>query len=121
MAVIAIDFDGTLCEDKFPAIGEPRIEVINFVKEVIKAGHKTILWTCRAGLPLVEAVEWCDKQGITFDKINDNLEETKEKWGGNVRKVYADLYIDDKSVHPLKVGEWNLEGIIAGTKDPSTH
>ena len=28
----AIDFDGTLCTDKYPEIGAPKIKIIDFVK-----------------------------------------------------------------------------------------
>lgn len=104
--IIAIDFDGTLCKGVFPEIGEPRQWLINLVKHWQKHGHKIILWTCRencGGLYfpdrryLDEAVEWCYNQGIVFDAINKNLEESNYPDECFSRKVYADLYIDDKS------------------------
>ena len=30
--IVAIDFDGTLVEDKFPEIGEPKIGIFSLVK-----------------------------------------------------------------------------------------
>ncbi len=45
--VIATDFDGTLCENKWPEIGEPNEEVINYLKREAKQGTKIVLWTCR--------------------------------------------------------------------------
>lgn len=101
--VYAIDFDGTLCMDKFPEIGEPYINRITTVKKLQADGHKIILWTCRQndehGSHLDNAVKWCKQYGLVFDAVNENLPEVKEKWGGDTRKVYCDGYIDDKSYH----------------------
>lgn len=94
---IAVDFDGTLCENKWPEIGEPNHEVINYVKEQRVQGAKIILWTCRDGQHLENAVNWCTEQGLIFDAVNDNIPEAIEQYGGNVRKVSADEYIDDKA------------------------
>lgn len=46
---IAIDFDGCLCDDKFPLIGDPNWDVIDRAKHEIPLGSKLILWTCREG------------------------------------------------------------------------
>ena len=98
--VFAIDFDGTLCENAWPAIGEPLYDMINWVRKLKRLNHKLILWTCREGMPLVDAIVWCADQGIFFDAINDNLEEHKIRFGGNSRKIMADYYVDDKGVYP---------------------
>ena len=31
--IIAVDFDGTLCENKFPEIGEPNKPIIDYLKK----------------------------------------------------------------------------------------
>ena len=98
--VFAVDFDGTLCENAWPDIGEPRYDVINWVKKLHENGHKIILWTCRSGMALVEAIVWCAERGMFFDAVNDNLEEHKELFGGNSRKILADYYVDDKAIFP---------------------
>lgn len=98
--VIAVDFDGTLCKNQWPKIGNPRYDMINWIKDLQKLGHKVILWTCREGLPLVEAITWCADHGLFFDAVNDNLEDHKRKFGGNSRKVLADFYVDDKAIYP---------------------
>lgn len=102
MISMAVDFDGTLCEDKFPEIGKPRESVIYLIKELQNLGVRTILWTCRRddehGSHLSKAVEWCKEQGLTFAAVNENLPEVQEKWGGDTRKVLADIYLDDKSL-----------------------
>lgn len=104
MLKIAIDFDGTLCENKFPEIGEPNERVIQQIKFLQKEGAKLILWTCRNGQILEDAVAWCLEHGLAFDAINQNLPEIQEAWGGDTRKVYADMYLDDKNVGGLALG-----------------
>jgi hydroxymethylpyrimidine pyrophosphatase-like HAD family hydrolase len=95
--IIAVDFDGTLCEDKWPEIGEPNKELIEYLKEEQRNRGQIILWTCRVGRYLDEAIEWCKQQGLTFNAINDNLPEVVSWNGGiNPRKIFADEYIDDK-------------------------
>ncbi len=96
--ILAIDFDGTLCKDNFPEIGVPYYHRIKAVKELRENGDKVILWTCRTGEALEKAVSWCEKLGLAFDAVNENLPEVQEKWGGDTRKAYCDYYIDDKNL-----------------------
>lgn len=107
---VAIDFDGTLCYNAFPEIGDPNIRVIKLVKLLKFSGVKLILWTCRNGEYLDAAVKWCKEHGLEFDAVNENLKETQECFGGDTRKVWADLYLDDKNVGGLAVGA--LEDLI---------
>lgn len=100
--IIAVDFDGTLCENKYPEIGEPRADVIEKLLQEQRNGAHTILWTCRRGEELAAAVYWCIERGIAFDAINDNLNYNVEKFGGDTRKIYADEYWDDKAVLPFE-------------------
>ena len=95
-------FDGTLCESVFPGIGSPNMALIRHLIKRRKQGNKIILWTCRVGDRLQEAVEWCKQYGLEFDAVNENLPEMIEKWGGETRKVFADVYIDDKSLNKPK-------------------
>lgn len=96
----AVDFDGTLCENAWPSIGKPIHDMINWVKYLRSNGHKIILWTCREGMGLVDAIVWCADHGIFFDAVNDNLEEHKKEFQGNSRKILADFYLDDKALYP---------------------
>lgn len=101
--IYAIDFDGTLCENAYPEIGKPNIAMIEYIKVLRQNGHKIILWTCREDADLEKAVSWCADQGIAFDAVNDNLEENKEYFGGNSRKIVAHYYIDDRAVPALPI------------------
>lgn len=97
--IIAIDFDGTLCENKWPDIGEPNMKLIwHLTEQREKYGAKLILWTCRNGMKLKAAVEWCAERGLIFDAVNENLPEVVEWMGGDTRKIFADEYIDDRAV-----------------------
>lgn len=98
MKIIAVDFDGTLCENAWPRIGKACWPIIHALKRRQAAGDKIILWTCRCDAMLDEAVLWCLNHGLKFDAINDNLPENIEKYNNNCRKVFADEYWDDKSV-----------------------
>jgi len=95
--ILAVDFDGTLCENRFPDIGLPNTEFINYLKGEKLKGNKLILWTCRTGLRLIEAVDWCNRHDLFFDAVNKNVPEIINAFGGDQRKIYADEYIDDKA------------------------
>ena len=97
--IYAVDFDGTLCESKFPLIGKPNIPLIEFLKTEKQNGHRLILYTMREGDVLDEAVNWCKQFNLVFDAVNDNLPD--QIYCENTRKVYADVYIDD---HNAKYG-----------------
>lgn len=74
--------------------------MINWIKQLRQDGHKIILWTCRDGMHLVDAIVWCAEHGLFFDAVNNNLDEHVTQYGSNCRKVFADYYIDDKAVYP---------------------
>lgn len=101
-SIVAVDFDGTLCDDEWPEIGDAHESLIWYLRCRQAKGDKIILWTCRTGERLKEAVEWCSLYGLIFDAINENLPEVIEYCGGDSRKIYADEYIDDKMVAPLR-------------------
>jgi len=102
--IIAVDFDGVLVHDSYPNIGRPHIGVINGLIERQKKGDKIILWTCRCGPYLLDAVSFCRNMGLEFDAVNENLPMMIEKYGTDSRKVYADCYIDDRN----KDSDWLL-------------
>lgn len=74
MRILAIDFDGTITRhSRYPQIGEPNTELIEWLKREKEGGVKLILWTCRVGDLLNQAVKFCEKQGLYFDAVNENL------------------------------------------------
>lgn len=112
--IIAVDFDGTLVEDKFPEIGEPKEGVWRDMRLAQRAGAKIILWTSRDNDRLKAAVEFCAERGFHFDAINDNLDECKLMFNNSTRKVYANEYWDDKAVRCYSIHEDSpfLHGIV---------
>lgn len=103
ISIYAVDFDGTLCENAWPGIGEANTKLIKHLIKRRSEGVKLILWTCREGEPLQKAVEWCKEHGLEFDAVNDNIPEMVECHNGNnARKIWADLYIDDHAENKRK-------------------
>ena len=95
--IIAVDFDGTIVEDAYPGIGEPRIFAFETLKRLQQDGHRLILWTYRCNNKLDDAVEFCRLQGIEFYAVNKSFPE--EDFNGDVsRKIMADLFIDDRNI-----------------------
>jgi len=95
--ILAIDFDGTIVESKYPDIGKPMLFAFETLKKLQERGFILILWTYRQGKHLDEAVEFCRKHGIEFYAINKNYPE--EVFDAKVsRKLNADIFIDDRNV-----------------------
>lgn len=94
---IAVDFDGTVVEHKYPQIGKEQPFAFETLKQLIKQKHQLILWTYRAGKELDEAVDFCLENGVEFFAINKNYPE--EHYDGSIsRKIDADVYIDDRNI-----------------------
>lgn len=95
--ILAIDFDGTIVESKYPDIGKPMLFAFETLKKLQERGFILILWTYRRGKHLDEALEFCRKHGIEFYAINKNYPE--EVFDAEVsRKLNADIFIDDRNV-----------------------
>lgn len=103
MCIIAVDFDGTLCKKKYPEIGGANTVLINWLIARKREGFRLILNTCRSGKLLAEAVLWCKQYGLEFEAINENLPDMIERFGGDCRKICADIYIDDLACRPEEI------------------
>jgi len=99
--LIAVDFDGTIVEHKYPAIGKEIPFATQTLKQLIQDGHRLILWTIRHGDSLDEAVAWCKERGVEFYSINRDYEEQDAPSGERSPKVKCDMYIDDRNVGGL--------------------
>lgn len=119
---IAIDFDGTLVEHKFPKIGEKKLFAFETLHELQKRGDQLILWTYRTGDLLDEAVEFCRQNGIEFYAINRNYPEEVFDETQVSRKIDADIYIDDKGVEFGGEIDWSeiCSILKIGTMDDSS-
>lgn len=76
----------------------PNMHLINQLRQLQLSGHTIILWTCRDGQRLKEAVNFCAIHGLRFNAINQNVPQGMKMLGYNSRKIYADVYIDDKAI-----------------------
>lgn len=100
--VIAVDFDGTIVEHRYPSIGKELPFAIETLRKLAAEGHRLILWTVREGQCLDEAVEFCRNRGLEFYAVNrDYPEEDKETNSSFTRKIKADLWIDDRNLGGL--------------------
>ena len=105
--IVAVDFDGTLVEDRYPYIGNPNEEMFSLCKRLKEQGVAHILRTFRDDEQLEHAVLFCKAHGLEFDAVNENLKEVREMFHNDTRKVYADLYIDDKAIpHTMSPSFW---------------
>lgn len=101
----AVDFDGTLSVNKhFPEIGDANVFLFDFLIAEREKGNKVILYTCRSGQLLDNAIAFCMERGLHFDAVNQNLPDNIAKYGGDTRKIHADYYIDDRMLYFPSVG-----------------
>lgn len=97
--IIAIDFDGTIVEDSYPKIGNLIPGAREAITNLYNNGYWIIIWTCRAGIYLDDCLRFLKWKQIPFHGINESCPTNIHKHGSDTRKVYADVYIDDKSFH----------------------
>ena len=108
---IAVDFDGTIVEHQYPAIGKERPFATATLRKLIEDGHKLILWSVREGELLDEAIQWCAERGVTFYAVNQNFDEdqqgeTTETNKAFSRKLKVSLFIDDRNLGGLP--DWGV-------------
>jgi hydroxymethylpyrimidine pyrophosphatase-like HAD family hydrolase len=113
---IFIDFDGTIVEHDFPEIGKPLDGAFDTMLSLKEAGYKLVLWTCREDQPerayLSEAVEFCNKNGIEFDSVNDTLLWDEFRKGELKRKPYYDYCIDDRNLGGFLGWDWVRQELL---------
>ena len=100
---IAVDFDGTIVEHRYPEIGEELPFATETLKMLIKDRHKLILWSVREGKLLDDAVNWCRERGVEFYAVNRDYPEENGKESNNFfsRKLKVDMFIDDRNIGGL--------------------
>lgn len=91
--IIAVDYDGTLYKD-----GQINIGLIQRLKREQRKGNIVILWTCRNGERIIEAVQNLQSNGFKPNLVNQNAPQVIKSLGYDPRKILADIYIDDKAI-----------------------
>ena len=100
--LIAVDFDGTIVEHRYPAIGREIPLAIETLRRLASEHHKRVLWTGREGRLLEEAIAFCRERGLEFYAVNrDYPEEESGRNNHYSRKLKADLFIDDRNLGGL--------------------
>ena len=100
--VIAVDFDGTVVENRYPAIGRELPFATETLRMLAQEGHRLVLWTCREGQLLDEAVAWCRERGVEFWAVNRDYPEEDPRHNQHFsRKLKADIFIDDRNLGGL--------------------
>lgn len=97
--IIAVDFDGTLCENSWPEIGEPNEELIEYLRNRKKDGDKLILWTCRVEDMLQKAVEWCKEKFVMIDLHVEGYCQECAGFQPCIERLYADGKIIAQTVY----------------------
>lgn len=103
---IAVDFDGTIVEHRYPEIGREIPFAIETLKMLTREGHRLILWSVREGKLLDEAVEWCRERGLEFYAVNKDYPEEKTNDTNYSRKLKVGIFIDDRNVGGLP--DWGI-------------
>lgn len=105
--IIAVDFDGTIVQDRYPEIGRELPFATKTLRMFQEEGHQLILWTVRQGTYLEEAVEWCRERGVEFYAVNKDFPEEDEQNNDHYsRKLKADVFIDDRNIGGLP--DWGV-------------
>ncbi len=95
--IIAIDFDGTIVDHKYPGIGATKPNVFNVLKRLLSEGHTLIIWTCRGGSELIAVYEWLKLRDMEDITVNVNAPYEQINFQPSP-KIYADIYIDDRNL-----------------------
>lgn len=104
---IAIDFDGTIVEHRYPDIGKEIPFATDTLRMLIKDGHRLILWSVREGELLENAIQWCHERGVDFYAVNKDFPEEDERKNRHfARKLRVDMFIDDRNLGGLP--DWGV-------------
>lgn len=99
--IIAVDFDGTIVEHKYPKIGKEKPFALATLKRLQNEGHRIALWTVREGELLQQAIDFCKERGLEFYTVNANFSDEHPEEPGYSRKIKADIFIDDRNLGGL--------------------
>jgi hypothetical protein len=107
--IIAIDFDNTIVEQKYPNIGNLKPSAKEIINKLYYEGFVIVIWTNRSNKrlderqDLTEAVNFLNENKIKYDEVNRNSKIVKY---GCYPKIYADIYIDDRNL--FHIDDWNI-------------
>jgi len=104
--VIAVDFDGTIVEHKYPEIGKEKPFAIQTLRMLQREGNRVILFTSREGELLDDAIAFCHDRGLDFYAVNSN-QPPDALFPRQTSKVIAEVYIDDRNLGGIP-DDWTM-------------
>ena len=111
-ATISIDYDDTIVYQDFPNSGIIKPNAKEVINRLYDEGHHILIWTCRAFENAKMAKKYLIECGIRFHLMNENLPSNIEKYGGDTRKMSADIYIDDRQLGGIPNDWLEIERMI---------
>jgi hypothetical protein len=114
--IICVDFDGCICHNEYPEIGERNPYALKYLKLFAESGAKLILYTMRDKEFLDDAVDYLESNGVTLYGVNVNKQQ---KYWTTSNKIFGHIYIDDRCFgmplkffegHDRPVVDWKIVG-----------
>lgn len=99
--ILAIDFDGTIAEHSWPELGAIRPGAAEYINKLYEEGYYIIIWTCREGEHLDWIADYLNNHKINYHLINEHNRDVFNFYKNDTRKIFADIYIDDKQLSGL--------------------
>jgi len=97
--IIAVDFDGTIVKQEDFSYDRVDFQLLPNAKEVLDWLYENfyvVLWTCRDGIVLNNAIQFLSSQSIQFHAINQNMPTIRFETSS---KIFADFYFDNRSFY----------------------
>lgn len=101
MAIISIDYDDTIVYADYPEVGVLKPYAREVINQLYNEGHTIIINTCRSGDHQQMAAMYLHDMGIKFHHINENHPDNIAMYDSDSRKIFADIYVDDKQLGGL--------------------
>ena len=111
-AIISIDYDDTIVYSDYPNIGTIKPHAADVINRLHDAGHFIIIWTCRSGEHETMAADYLRSNGVKFHHINENHPDNIAQYDSDSRKIFADVYVDDKQLGGLPESWLEIETIL---------
>ena len=99
--IISIDYDDTIVYADYPNIGLIKPYAREVINQLYHEGHTIIINTCRSGEHEAAAAQYLIEKGVKFHYINENHPDCIALHDNDSRKIFADIYIDDKQLGGL--------------------
>lgn len=100
-AIVAVDFDGTICEASYPEVGKERHKAKKYINKLYNEGYGIVINTCRTNESACAAIKFLKNRDIKYHYFNTNFPHLIEQYGTDCRKISADVYIDDKCLFDI--------------------